>query len=319
MINALLTIVPVFCLVLSGYLYRRLGIFERSASLELNRFVVYFALPLFLLDVMINATWSDANLVKFVVAFCLCCGIVFAATLAVQLASGRSLSAAGVESLCASYPNMGYIGFPICILVFGKDVLPAVTLVSTFATCILFATALAIIELARQPEAKLVSLLSQVGISVLKNPLVSAPLAGAAIGISGIALPESVHLFLNLGSSAASPCALVSLGVFLAESNNTSEMSPRSTQVLIIVSKLIVLPVLTLLVTYYVFGLPRQLVYAATLLAALPTGTGPFMVAQLYQLDMSVTGRAIFWTTTLAVLTLSLLLFLGGDGAASGR
>jgi len=319
MISALLTIVPVFCLVLSGYLYRRLNIFQRSASLELNRFVVYFALPLFLLDVMINATWTDSNLIKFVVAFCLCCGVVFAAVLAIQLFSGRSLSEAGIESLCASYPNMGYIGFPICVLVFGKDVLPAVTLVSTFATCILFATTLAIIELAKQPEAKLLFLLRQVAVSVLKNPLVCAPLAGAVIGISGITLPESVHLFLSLGSSAASPCALVALGVFLAESDNTEEMSPKSTQGLIITTKLILQPSLTLLVTYYVFGLPAQLVYAATLLAALPTGTGPFMVAQLYRLDMSVTARAIFWTTTIAVLTLSVLLFLGGDGGAAGR
>jgi hypothetical protein len=314
MIGALLTILPVFGLVLAGYTYRWLGIFDKSASTELNRFVVYFALPLLLLDITINATWTDWNLIKLVAAFGLSCGIIFALILVTQLVRRHSLPDAGIESLCASYPNTGYLGFPLCVIVFGNDILPAVTLLSIVSTSLLFATTIALVELGKQPEAKILPLICGVGVSVLKNPLVSAPIIGAIIGATGFTLPASVHTFLSLGSSAASPCALVALGVFLAENDNYAKKDSAGSAILIAASKLVLQPVVTFLIAYYVFALPTKLVYAATLLAALPTGTGPFMVAQLYHLEMSVTSRAIFRTTTIAIFSLSLLLYLGGQG-----
>ncbi|MCC7253983.1 AEC family transporter, partial [Hyphomicrobium sp.] len=186
------------------------------------------------------------------------------------------------------------------------------------STSVLFATTLVLIELGRQPQAKLLPLILGVGASVLKNPLVGAPIIGALIGVAGIRLPESVHVFLSLGSSAASPCALVALGVFLAEPGNYAGTNTARTSALISVSKLVLHPALTLLIAYYVFALPAQLVYAATLLAALPTGTGPFMVAQLYQLEMSVTSRAIFTTTGIAVFSLALLMYLASRLGVAG-
>lgn len=318
MLVAILTILPVFGLVLAGYLYRWFGIFDASASTELNRFVVYFALPLMLFDIMIHATWANGELLKLVGAFGLGCGLIFAFVLIIQIIGKRSLPDAGIVSLCASYPNTGYIGFPLCILIFGRDILPLVTLVSIVSTSVLFATTLVLIEIGKQPQAKLAPLILGVSASVLKNPLIFAPIVGGVIGATGVVLPESVKVFLSLGSSAASPCALVALGVFLAEPGNYSEKETDRTSSLIAVSKLILHPVLTLVIAYYVFNLPIQLVYAATLLAALPTGTGPFMVAQLYQLEMSVTSRAIFRTTGLAVISIAILMYLAGRLGVGG-
>lgn len=318
MLVAILTIIPVFGLVLSGYIYRSLGIFNAAASTELNRFVVYFALPLMLIDIMINATWADPDLLKLVGAFGLSCGLIFAFVLVIQILGKRPLPEGGIVSLCASYPNTGYIGFPLCVIIFGRDILPAVTLMSVVSTSVLFATTIALIELGRQPQARLLPLIVEVGGSVLKNPLICAPIIGAMIGATGIRLPESVQLFLSLGSSAASPCALVALGVFLAEPANYTHNNVARTSLLIVLSKLVLHPALTLLIAYSVFGLPADLVYAATLLAALPTGTGPFMLAQLYHLEMSTTSRAIFRTTGIAVFSMSLLMYLAGRLGLAG-
>jgi predicted permease len=46
----------------------------------------------------------------------------------------------------------------------------------------------------------------------------------------------------------------------------------------------------------------------AVLLAALPVGTGPFMLAQLYGREPAVTSRAILLSTILSLASVSVLV-----------
>jgi predicted permease len=50
------------------------------------------------------------------------------------------------------------------------------------------------------------------------------------------------------------------------------------------------------------------LTHACVLLAALPTGTGPFMLAEFYRREADVTGRVILVSTVLSVLTVAAYL-----------
>lgn len=311
MLSALLTVFPVFAMVAAGFAYRKTGVLSKAASVQLNRFVVYFACPVLFLNVMIKATWADSNILKFIFVFCLGCGIVFFVVLALQVLAKRDLSVAGIESLSASYPNTVYLGFPLYVILFGDEFLPALALVSAISSALLFATSISLVEVARETGGGALKILSKVSVSVFSNPFVTAPLVGGLIGAAGVELPRPVESFLELGGAAASPCALFALGAFLAEDDSYAETEDRRTAVLIVVSKLIVHPVITAILAFLVFGLPAELAFGATLLAALPTGAGPFMLAQLYGLEVSVTSRAILRTTLIAILSLSALLHWG--------
>jgi predicted permease len=54
--------------------------------------------------------------------------------------------------------------------------------------------------------------------------------------------------------------------------------------------------------------MPRMWAQIAILSAALPVGTGPFMMAQIYQRDASASAQAILISTLCSVITISLLL-----------
>ena len=73
-------------------------------------------------------------------------------------------------------------------------------------------------------------------------------------------------------------------------------------------SKLLLQPVLTWWLAARVFVLPLTLVQMAVLLAALPTGTGPFMLAEFYQREAHITSRTILLSTLGSLVSLSLLL-----------
>ncbi|WP_197504076.1 hypothetical protein [Ketogulonicigenium vulgare] len=58
-------------------------------------------------------------------------------------------------------------------------------------------------------------------------------------------------------------------------------------------------------------GLGAQEAFLVTLLSALPTGTGPFMLAEFYGRNGLLTGRVVLKTTLLSIVTIAALLALG--------
>ncbi len=145
MLSILAIVLPIFALILAGWLARRSGALGPNSTSELNRFVVYLALPALLFDIVANADWATLWHPGFVAAFGIGCGVVFAATLALRLRWPRHLADASVDGLNAAYANTGFIGFPLAAAVLGNDGL-GLTLVATIITvCVLFAAALVLI------------------------------------------------------------------------------------------------------------------------------------------------------------------------------
>jgi predicted permease len=123
----------------------------------------------------------------------------------------------------------------------------------------------------------------------------------------GVAAP--LDAFLKLLGSAASPSALVCLGMFLAEPREV-EAGGTGKAALLVTLKLFAYPALTLALAVWVFPLAKPLRNAAVLLAALPTGTGPFMLAEFHRREGSLTARVILVSTLLSIGTITLLLSL---------
>jgi predicted permease len=116
---------------------------------------------------------------------------------------------------------------------------------------------------------------------------------------------EPIQQFLSFLAAAASPCALVSIGLFLMQKSDGKVSGVWSLTFI----KLIVQPGVAWLVAGPILGLPLFWVQAAVLMSALPTGTGPFMLAQYYQADGSAISRVVLQTTVGSLLTLSLIIW----------
>jgi predicted permease len=138
----------------------------------------------------------------------------------------------------------------------------------------------------------------------VRNPLLVAPFLGALVPASGLSVPPPAETFLKLLGGAASPCALVGLGLFLAQKRETPE-GDRGATALLVGLKLVAHPVLAWLLARFVFDLPPLLAHTAILMAALPTGTGPFMLAEYYRREAAVTARVVLVSTILSVFTVS--------------
>jgi predicted permease len=307
MLTTSLIILPIFALILAGFIAGKAAVLGADATAVLNRFVVYLALPALLFNVVAHAKWQDLDQPGFLAVFGLSCLVVFAVTIALRWRRPRHLADASLDGLNAGYANVGFIGFPLCLTVFGKASLPLTTIAAVVTVCIVFAIGIVLIEVSLQEEANIWRLLTKVGLALAKNPLLIAPAAGAVMMASGVSLPGSVNVFFTLLGNAASPCALVVLGLFFAE------RKPKAGGIFwaslpLVMLKLLAQPGLAWVFATVWLRLPPEPTHVAVVLAALPTGTGPFMLAEFYGREAAVTSSTILLSTIFSLVTVSAYL-----------
>lgn len=297
-------VLPVFLLILIGYACGRTGKLGVSASVELNRFVVWLALPAQLFNFAANSGWETLWQPSFIAAFLISCFLVFILVLFVSWSRDRDLAAASFNGLSASYSNTGYMGIPLCALALGQDGL-APAIISTFLVFVMFALATILIEIAILSHKKSHEIVFSVIKSLCSNPLLVAPVAGLVWAATGLQLYDPLSQVIAFLAAAATPCALVSIGLFLMRKSEAASRQAWG----ISFAKLIIQPLIAWVIAGPILGLPSLWLNAIVILSALPTGTGPFMLAQYYKADGSVISRVVLITTIGSLITLSLFLW----------
>ncbi len=314
MLSTLTTVIPIFALILAGWLVRRAGVLGPHSVSELNRFVVYLALPALLFDIVAHTHWTEVWRPGFILSFGIGSLAVFGVTILVRIRR-MPLADAAIDGLNAGYANAGFMGFPLALVALGKETLPLTTIAAIITVCIVFGVAILLIEIGLQEERRPAKVVGKVGLSLVRNPLLLAPALGAAVPLLGLEVPQVAETFLKLLGAAASPSALVVIGLFIAERGRApsgrSGLAGGPTLPLV-AAKLVAQPLATWVLAALVFRLPALQVHTAVLLAALPTGTGPFMLAEFYRREATVTSNAILVSTVLSVLTVSAYLSLAG-------
>lgn len=298
-------VLPIFALIIAGYFLRRKNILSVNACTELNRYVVWLALPALMIDVMINSSWSELYQPEFFYAFELGVFIIFFGVLAFHWLKTKNLANATVDATSASYANTGFIGLPLCALTFGADKLGPAMIAAILTVSANFAVSIIFIEASSQSGKSLWITLRNVAVSLCKNPLIVAPVIAGILCASGVQLPYGAAQSIKLLGASASPCALVATGLFLAQ---RQESTSPVIAIELVVFKLVIQPLIVWYLAFQVFTMPPLWAKSAVILSALPTGTGPFMLAELYDKGGGIASRTIFLSTVLGIVTLSICL-----------
>src|SRR4029077_1598526 len=120
--NAVLdSALPIFALILTGFICGRFGVFDRTATDNLNRFAVYLALPSLMFVAMSKITPDQVRQLGFVGAFCGGFSVTFAVAFAISRARGRRGANDSIQGLDAGCSKVGFMGIPMCLLVFGRE------------------------------------------------------------------------------------------------------------------------------------------------------------------------------------------------------
>jgi malonate transporter len=139
------------------------------------------------------------------------------------------------------------------------------------------------------------------------HPFIIATSVGVLAAYVEFRPPLPVERFLEYLSRAAAPCALFAMGVTLALrplKRVPHEMVP------IALLKLIVHPLLCYVVLSWIGNFAPVWLFSAMLLAALPTATNVFVIAQQYGVWVERASASVLVTTCVSVLTVTGLLYM---------
>ncbi|ALM82089.1 AEC family transporter [Bordetella sp. N] len=305
MLAVLNATLPVFALILAGWLSARRQLLGPAGGDVLNRFVIYLALPALLFHAMTQVRPDQLAHGGYVLSLALGIIVPFLIAFCVKRPRGTRRSDVAIEALANAYANSGFMGIPLCLVVLGPQSLAPAIIAVLMTACVLFGVTITLIEFDQhQGQHPLRTVLKTLR-ALLRNPLLISPLLGLAWAWSGLQLPVALDRFIVLLGDAASPCALVAIGLFLAQAGAGGA---PATVARIVFAKLLVQPLVTALLVLAVFDMPPVWAWTAILMSALPIGTGPFMLAQMYQRDAQAASRAILVSTVISVATISALI-----------
>ena len=303
-IHALTVVLPLFGILLLGYLSGRFGLMGRDASDVLGKFVFLVAFP----AMIFHSLWQMPLAEFFHWPFLGALGGGMALTyLGAMLFARRffpgSRTALGFHGLTAMFSSTGYIGLPILLLLFGDEALAPGIVGAVITGACFMPVAIIIAELDRGAPRSRAALVCARGL--LRNPLLIATALGLLASAQKWPVPGSLDEMLRIMGNAYVPCALFSAGLFLVGAKVKGDSREIGWLVMI---KLLIHPLITWWLAYHVFELRGILPMVAVIQAALPCGVPVFVIAQRYGVFTERANAVIVLTTALSVLTLPLLL-----------
>jgi len=304
--SAVVTVaLPVFALIAIGSLARWFQALGDGATVALNQFVMLLALPAVMFQAMAGIPLGEFLDWRLFLAYLLPTFAVGGLAFAIAFRNGYRLGGAAIHGLSASFANVGYMGIPLCLTAFGRAALVPSIITLIVTTVFQFGTALTLVEAGAQPDGGKWRAMRKAFATLARNPLLIAPLAGLAWAQSGLGLAPPVDKFLALLGGSATPCALVAVGLQVAQ---TGQRFPAGLVLWFTFLKLIVHPALAWLIAVPLLHLPPIGVATVVLMSATPTGSSAFVLARLYDREVAACSGAVLVSTLLSFATLSLLL-----------
>ncbi|WP_159585795.1 AEC family transporter [Chelativorans xinjiangense] len=305
-------VLPFFGLIFIGYVAARLIRQPIEALGWMNIFVVYVALPALFFQLIAETPVERLTEWRYVAGVVLATYTVFSIMFLVSVAASRGAIAEGtIKGLAASYGNIGYMGPGLVLLAFGPEAAVPVALIFSFENIVHFTVAPMMMAIAGGQKEGMRKLVLGVIRSIVLHPFILATAAGVAAAFFDLQPPLPLDRLLEYLAGAAAPCALFAMGVTLAL--RPIRRVPRELGAISLL-KLVVHPLLCYVLLSLIGDFPETWLYTAVLMAALPTATNVYVIAQHYGVWVERASASVLITTGLSVLTVTGLLYAITNG-----
>lgn len=263
----------VFIVVAVGFVLGWRNSLGSGARHALASLVYLVATPALLFDRLLvtdPAEILSANFVVIVTSALLTGGLFF---LICRTLLRRTTADSIIGMLTSSYANAGNLGIPLAVYVL--DDAAAVVPVILFQVAFYAPFALTALDIAN--SSKRSSLLRNLILSPLSNPMVIAALAGMVISFFAIPVPTVITEPVGILAGAAVPLALLVFGMSLPGSSLLAQN--KGEVFLASFFKNLLMPLFAGLIAHYGFGMTGHTLLAAVVIAALPTAQNVYTYA----------------------------------------
>lgn len=304
MLQVINTIVPVFAVILLGWLLRSREFLPSHLIRPLNQIVYYLAIPAMIFRELASASFQ-ANFNPLLLLGTLVAPVFL---FAIAMGLGRlwriPRTYLGTFLQSSFHGNLGYIGLAVSYYLLGKEGFTRASILAGFLIVLqnfLSVFALQIYAPAQHGMNRYWFFLKK----MMGNPVVLSALTGILFSLGKVHLPEPLDRSLKIISGMALPLALLIIGGSISFGLIRSHLSLALGAGCL---KLLVLPGLGLLV-FTLSGIPAADFVPALILLASPTATITYVMAGEMQGSTELATAAVSLNTLLSAFTF--LLWLG--------
>jgi predicted permease len=303
-------VVPVFGVIVTGWLLGAVGYVPRALAESLIQFAYRVAMPALLFVTIAQEPAEALFAWRFLLAFgggsLICFALVFGPMV---LRPGNSLGRSAMVGIAASMTNTGFVALPVLRAVYGpRAVLPA-AIATVFVAAVMFPIAVVLLEMdAKGEQGGRSSQLDAAKVvrHVLLDPMVLPTLLALCWAVMGLGLPVPVSAYMNILADALTACALFAIGLGLSLGELRANI--RASAALAVV-KLLLMPLIVLGLSW-ALGLDPLYRIAAVVCGAVPTAKTVYILAGTYHREEPLIAATISVTTLLSVLTLLAWLYV---------
>jgi len=297
---------PLFSLVFLGYALMRFSGWPKAMSDSLSKFVFSVALPAMLFRLMSDFSKLPPVDARLMIAFFGGCLIVFVIG---RLLAWKLFALDGVSqsifALGGIFSNNVLLGLPLAKVTLGEAAMPSVALVIVFNALILWTLVTVSIEWAKHGSFSVQGFAKTLR-GVLTNPVVAGIVAGVLFAWTGWSLPAAIDAPLTMVGQAASPMAMIALGMGLAE---YGVFEGWRISAAISAVKLLVQPLAVWLLAW-LLDLPPMETRVVVLLASISVGANVYLMSRHFQVLEGPVASSLVLSTAIAALTTPLALTL---------
>ena len=300
------SVLPVFGLVLCGWVAGRTGLVGAESSDALNQFVYYFALPAMLFAAVARGSLAQIFNLPFltgVVVATLACAVAGFALSA--WVSGGSPQEHSLRALNASFSNTGYLGIPLVTVAYGPEAALPAAMATVATNVMLFAASLTLLELFDRRHSAHGRGIALALLSTARSPLIWPIALAIVLVAANLTLPVPVMRLADLLAGAAGPGALFALGLFVSRQSMREGMAAAGPGVAL---KLVLHPLIAAAIFYGLLSVDPLWAKVAVVGASLPLGATAFVLAQRYKVLEVETSCSAVLSTALSVLTVSAVM-----------
>ena len=224
MLNIMLTdLVPIFVIMILGYVSGKKGEFNAANARSLNQFVLNYALPAGLFVSIVKADramlFSDIRL--SLVSLGVIVGCYFWSYFSCLKFFKHSKAEASIAGLVGGAPTIGYLGFAVLEPIYGTSATVGlvVAVVAIVVNAVTIPLALCLLNPGRQSAAAAGNppvKPSNVLLNALKEPVCWSPILAVLIVLTGFRFPGSLDPVFNLIANANAGVAVFAAGITLS-------------------------------------------------------------------------------------------------------
>jgi len=321
-------IFALFALMAVGYALARFGVVEQGAVKGMSALIVKATLPALIVMSMqkpFSGELFGEAMVTLAVATLFYAGII-GLSLAAAALLRVDRQRAGAFAFALSFSNCAFVGFPVVESILGADALFLTSIHNILFNVLAFSAGILIMSGGSRigrgsaggggsvgTPGELVGRGSAgggggVSLAKLFNINVIAAIAGFALFLFSVRIPEILAIPMRMIGGLTTPLAMVVTGAMLARTPIRSVVGDWRLYA-VSALRLAVWPAITAVVLR-LFGVSGQLYAITVIVAAMPSASNTSMIAEVYGGDTGTASSVVFLTTLFSVVTIPLLAIL---------